>query len=132
MKELKLQKMFNGFKSKAEDLECEEIVILKGFGGIGCLSSKSVDMVQLYEAYNHYLHYLQCPCYKTIKTALDTVCLQRCSFTMGMNLKLIIHRTTAKSGKRSLVIDQASNDSILMCWQFHNVSFRPLYKGVKT
>ena len=27
---------------------------------------------------------------------------------------------------------KASNDSILMCWQFHNVSFTHLYKGVKT
>jgi len=27
--------------------------------------------------------------------------------------------------------DQASNDSLL-CWQFSNVSFTPLYKGVKT
>jgi len=27
--------------------------------------------------------------------------------------------------------EQASNDS-LMCWQFSNVSFTPLYKGVKT
>jgi hypothetical protein len=30
------------------------------------------------------------------------------------------------------VKDQASTTTLLMCWQFHNVSFTPLYKGVKT
>ena len=57
MQELKLQKLFNGFESNAEDWEYKATVILKGFEGIGCLSSKSIDKVQLYEVYNHYLHY---------------------------------------------------------------------------
>jgi hypothetical protein len=43
MEELKLQKLFNGFENNAEDWECEATVILNGFEGIGCLSTKSVD-----------------------------------------------------------------------------------------
>jgi hypothetical protein len=58
--------------------------------------------------------------------------LQRYSFKMGMDLKWILHRTTTISGKRSLVIDQSFKRLFLMCWQFHNVSFTYLYKGVKT
>jgi hypothetical protein len=66
-----LQKLFNEFESIAEDLDCEATVILKGFEGIGYLSSKSVDKVQLYEVYNHYLHYSAVSLLQNKKTALE-------------------------------------------------------------
>jgi uncharacterized protein YktA (UPF0223 family) len=113
--------------SIAEDWKCKATVILNGFESIGCLSSKSVDKVQLYEVYNHYLHY---SVFVSATRQEKQLCLQRCSFTMGMDLKLILHRTTTISAKRSLVIDQSFKRLFLMCWQFH-VSFTPLYKGVK-
>jgi hypothetical protein len=43
MEELTLQKLFNGFESNPEDWEYKAMVILNGFEGIGCLSSKSID-----------------------------------------------------------------------------------------
>jgi len=66
--------------------------------------SKNVDIVQLYEVYNHYLHY---SVFVSATGQEKQLCLQRCSFTMGMDLKLILHRTITISGKRSLVIDQS-------------------------
>jgi len=51
-------------------------------------------------------------CTTTISTTLflcllvqeQQLCLQRCSSRLGMDLKLIFHRTITKSGNRSLVI----------------------------
>ena len=57
---------------------------------------------------------------------------EQCSYRLGMDLKLILHTTITISGKRSLVIDQSFKRLFLMRWKFHNVSFTPLYKGVKT
>jgi len=81
-------------------------------------------------------------CTTTISTTLfflcllvqeQQLCLQRCFSRLGMDLKLILHRTITKSGNRSLVIwSSFYNDSILICWHVSNVSFTPLYKGVKT
>jgi len=43
--------------------------------------------------------------------------LQPCSLSTGMHLKLILHRTIPKSGKKSLVKDQASITTLFwMCW----------------
>jgi len=60
------------------------------------------------------------------------LCLHQCSFRLGMDLKLILHKTITKSGIRSLVVWSSFKRLFLMCWQFNNVSFTPLYKGVKT
>jgi hypothetical protein len=73
MEELNIQKLFNGFESHPEDWEYKATVILKGFEGIGCLSSKSVDKVQLYEVYNHYLHYSALSLIQDKKTALSAI-----------------------------------------------------------
>lgn len=70
---LKVSKDVQWIRSRlsiAEDWKCVATVILKGFEGIGCLSSKSVDKVQLYEVYNHYLHYYAVSLLQDKKTAL--------------------------------------------------------------
>jgi len=46
------------------------------------------------------------------------LCLQRCSSRLGMDLKLILHRTITKSSIRSLVIWSSFKQLYLMCWQF--------------
>jgi len=51
-------------------------------------------------------------CTTTVSTTLflcllvqeQQLCLQRCSSRLGMDLKLLLHRTITKSGNRSLVI----------------------------
>jgi len=60
------------------------------------------------------------------------LCLHLCSSRIGMDLKFLLHRTITKSGNISLVIWSSFKRLFLMCWQFNNVSFTPLYKGVKT
>jgi len=50
----------------------------------------------------------------------------------GMDFKLFPPRTLTKSRNRSLVIWSSFNNDSLMRWQPLNVSFTPLYKGVKT
>ena len=50
----------------------------------------------------------------------------------GMDLNLFLHRTITKSSNISLVIWSSFKRLFLMCWQINNVSFTPLYKGVKT
>jgi len=65
-------------------------------------------------------------CTTTISTTLflcllvqeQQLCLQRCSSRLGMDLKLILHRTITKLGKRSLVIWSSFKRLYLMCWQF--------------
>jgi len=54
------------------------------------------------------------------------------SFIHGMELKLFLHRTITKSSNRSFVIWSSFKQLFLICWQINNVSFTPLYKGVKT
>jgi hypothetical protein len=71
IQDLILQKMFNGFKSNAEDWEYKATFIWRIFEGIGCISSKSVDNVQLYEVYNHLLHYSTVSPLQDKKTALE-------------------------------------------------------------
>jgi len=79
--------------------------MLKGFEGIGCLFFKSVFIVQMYEVYNHYLYYSVCVSATREENSSEIqLCLQRCSLTMGMDLKLILQRIITISGKRSLVI----------------------------
>jgi hypothetical protein len=95
--------------SIAEDWKCKVTIILKGFKGIGCKSSKSVDKVQLYEVYNHYLHYsVFFPATRQEKQLY----LQRCSFTMGMDLTLILLGQQPYQAKDHWLLIKASNDSI--------------------
>ena len=79
-------------------------------------------------------------CTTTISTTLflcllvqeQQLCLQRCSSRLGMDLKLILHRTITKSGIKiigDLIKFQTTLfDVLVIC----NISFTPLYKGVKT
>jgi hypothetical protein len=92
-------------------------------------SLKSVDKVQLYEVYNHYLHY---SVFVSATRQEKQLCLQRCSFTIGMDLKLMLYKTITISGKRLLVIDQSFKRLYFDVLGIDNVSFTPLYKGVKT
>jgi len=46
------------------------------------------------------------------------LCLHQCSSRLGMDLKLILHRTITISGKRSLMIWSSFKRHFLMCWQF--------------
>jgi len=56
----------------------------------------------------------------------------QCSFKLGMHLKLILHMTITISGKRSLVILIKLQTTLFNVLTISNVSFTPLYKGVKT
>jgi len=58
--------------------------------------------------------------------------LQLCSSRLGMDLKLILHRTITKSGNISLVIWSSFKRLFFDVLAINNVSFIPLYKGVKT
>jgi len=60
------------------------------------------------------------------------LCLHQCSSRLGINLKLILHRTITISGKRSLVILIKLQTTIFDVLAISNISFTPLYKGVKT
>jgi len=79
-------------------------------------------------------------CTTTISTTLflcllvqeQQLCLQRCSSRLGMDLKLILYRTITKSGIRSLVIWSSFKRLYFDVLTISNVSFTPLYKGVKT
>jgi len=65
-------------------------------------------------------------CTTTISTTLflcllvqeQQLCLQQCSSRLGMDLKLILHRTITKSGNRSLVIWSSFKRLFLMCWHY--------------
>ena len=52
-----------------------------------------------------------CLCYRTRITTMS----EQCSFILGMDLKLILHRTITISGKRSLVIDQSFKQLLSWC-----------------
>ena len=95
---------------------------------LDAFSLERVEKGQLYEVYNHYLHYYVCVCNRTRITVMPTPV----SLQTWMDLKLILHRIITISGKRSLVIWSSFKQLFLMCCQFNNVSFTPLYKGVKT
>ena len=60
------------------------------------------------------------------------LCLQRCSSILGMDLKLILHRKITKSGNKSLVIWSSFKRLFFDVLEINDVSFTPLYKGVKT
>ena len=60
------------------------------------------------------------------------LCMHQCSSRLGMDLKLLHHRTITKSGIRSLVIWSSLIDFFWCAGKFNNVSFTPLYKAVKT
>jgi len=79
--------------------------------------------------YNHYLHYSVCISATRQEKQLR---LQQCFYRLGMDLKLILHRTITISGKRSLVIDQSFKRLFFYVLAIHNVSLTPLYKVVKT
>jgi len=82
---------------------------------------------QLYEVYNHYLHYsILC-----LLVQEQQLCLHWCSSILGMDLKLLLHRTKTKSGNRSLVIWSSFKRLFFDLLAIYNVSFTPLYKGVK-
>ena len=78
-------------------------------------------------------------CTTTISTTLflcllvqeQQLCLQQCSSILGMGLKLILHRTITKSGNRSLVIWSSFKRLFFDVLAINNVSFTPLYKGMK-
>jgi len=89
-------------------------------------SVESVEKGHLYEVYNHYLHY------SVFVVQEQQLCLQRCSSRLGMDLKLILHRTITKSGNRSLVIWSSFKWLFFDVLAINNVFFTPLYKGVKT
>ena len=91
-------------------------------------SLENVEKGQLYEVYNHYLHYsVLC-----LLVQEQQLCLHRCSSILGMDLKLLLHRTTTKSRKRSLVIWSKFKRLFFDVLAIYNVSFTTLYKGVKT
>jgi len=79
-------------------------------------------------------------CTTTIYTTLflclqvqeQQMCLHRCSSILGTDLKLYLHRTTTKSGNRSLVIWSSFKRLFFDVLSIYNVSFTPLYKGLKT
>jgi len=60
------------------------------------------------------------------------LCLHQCVLQTWNGFEIDPHRTVTKSGIRSLVIWSSFKRLFLMCSQFNNVSFTPLYKGVKT
>ena len=49
-----------------------------------------------------------------IKTRITVYCCRRCSVSNGMDLKLVLHRTIIKSGKRSMVKNQSFKQDNLM------------------
>jgi hypothetical protein len=93
-------------------IRVKQQLFLKDLMALDAFSLKCVDKVQLYEVYNHYLHY---SVFVSSTGQEKQLCLQRCSFIVGMDLKLTLHRTQAKD---HWWLIKASNDSILMCWQF--------------
>ncbi|RHN56502.1 hypothetical protein MtrunA17_Chr5g0430161 [Medicago truncatula] len=69
-----------------------------------------VDRVDKVQVYNHYLHY---SVFVHATRQNNSYACRICAFKMGMNLKLILQRTTPKSGIGLLVDDQRiSNDSL--------------------
>jgi len=60
------------------------------------------------------------------------LCLQWCSSRLGMDLKLILHRTITKSGNKSLVIWSSFKRLYFDVLAISNIYFTSLYKGVKT
>ena len=60
------------------------------------------------------------------------LCMHQCSSILRMDLKLLLHRTTTKSGNRSLVIGSSFKRLFFNVLTIYNVSLTPLYKGVKT
>jgi len=91
----------------------------KDLKALDVCSLKSIDKVQLYEVYNHYIHY---SVFVSATRQEKQLCLQQCSLPIGMNLKLILHRTITISGKRSLVIDQSFKRLYFDVLEIHNVS----------
>jgi len=79
-------------------------------------------------------------CTTTISTTLflcllgqeQQLCMHQCSSILRMDLKLLLHRTTTKSGNRSLVIGSSFKRLFFNVLTIYNVSLTPLYKGVKT
>ena len=105
-------------------------LIQKDLKALNVYSLQNVENRHLYESVQQLSPLL---CFLCLLVQEQQLCLQRCSSRLGMDLKLILHRTITKSGNKSLVIwSSFYNDSFLMCWHVSNVSFTPLYKGVKT
>jgi len=95
---------------------------------LDAFSLERVDKVQLYKVCNHYLHYSICGYNRTRITAMPApVFLQTWN-----GLKLILHMTITISGKISLVIWSSFKRIFFYALAISNVSFTPLYKGVKT
>jgi len=79
-------------------------------------------------------------CTTTISTTLflcllvqeRQLCLHRFSFILGMDLKLLLHRTSTKLGNISFVIWSSFKRLFFDVLAIYNVSSTSLYKGVKT
>jgi len=71
-------------------------------------------------------------CFVSATGQEQQLCLHQCSSRLGMDLKLLLHRTITKSGIRSLVIWSSFKQHFFDVLAISNVSFTPLYKGVKT
>jgi len=103
LKDWRLQMLFKWCFNHAyfcRRLDHEATANSKEFESIGWYSLENVGNGQLYEVYNHYLPYSDL--YLLIQE--QPLCLHWYSSIHGMDLKLILYRTTTKSGNKSLVI----------------------------
>jgi len=113
----------------AEDWKNKATTNSNGFEGIGCFyvgESWQRTIVRTIQPLSPLL------CFLPATRQEKQLCLHQCPFRLGMNLTLILHRTITILGKRSLVILIKLQTTLFDVLAISNVSFTPLYKGVKT
>ena len=115
LKESKLQKDVQIIlisSSIAEDWKNKAMTNSNGFEGIGCFyvgESWQRTIVRSVQPLSPLL------CFVSATGQEKQLCLHQCSSRLWMDLKLILHRTITKSGKRSLVIWSSFKRLFLMC-----------------
>jgi len=105
--------------SIAENWKDKATANSNGFEGIGCFyvgESWQRTIVRSVQLLSPLL------CFFPATRQEKQLCLHQCPFILGMDFKLILHRTITISGKRSLVIfDQASNKSFWCADNFQRI-----------
>jgi len=99
----------------AEDWKSEAMANSNEFEVIGCLfvgESWKRTIVRSVQPLPPLL------CFLSATRQEQQLCLHQCSSRLGMDLKLILHRTITKSGIRSLMIWSSFKRLYLMCWEF--------------
>jgi len=113
----------------AEDWKYKATANSNGFEGIGCLYfGERWKRTNCTKCTTSISTTLFCVCNRTRTTAVPAPVSSR----LGMDLKLLLHGTITKSGIRSSVIWSSFERLFFDVLAISNVSFKPLYKGVKT